>query len=73
MEIDFLISKKNITNRHNISPIEVKSARQYSTASLDKFQCKYAHYTGKAFIVHPRDLQDEGNIVRIPVYMVPLL
>ena len=37
MEIDFLISKPSITRRKNISSIEVKSSRQYSTASLDKF------------------------------------
>ena len=73
MEIDFLISKPTISRRKNISPIEVKSARQYSTDSLDKFQNKYSQYTGKAFIVHPKDLQDEGKIVRVPIYMVPLL
>ena len=29
MEIDFLIAKSKISNRHNISPIEVKSGKQY--------------------------------------------
>ena len=29
MEIDFLIAKNKITNRHNISPIEVKSGKNY--------------------------------------------
>ena len=37
MEIDFLISKKNPTNRHNISPIEVKSGKRYTYSSLGKF------------------------------------
>ena len=73
MEIDFLISKSTLSRRKNISPIEVKSTKQYSTVSLDRFQNKYSQYTGKAFIVHPKDLQDEGKLARIPIYMVPLL
>ena len=73
MEIDFLISKSVVGRRKNISPVEVKSARQYSTVSLDKFQRKYSQYVGRSFIIHPKDLQAEGNITRIPVYMTPLL
>ena len=42
MEIDFLLAKSRITARHNIYPVEVKSARDYTTASLDKFRKKYA-------------------------------
>lgn len=34
MEIDFLIANRNITNRHNISPIEVKSGERYTFSSL---------------------------------------
>ena len=37
MEIDFLISKKNPTNKHNVSPIEVKSGKRYTYSSLNKF------------------------------------
>lgn len=73
MEIDFLISRPSLKRRKNISPIEVKSARQYSTTSLDKFQQKYSQYTDKAYIIHPKDLQDNGDIVKIPPYMTPLL
>ena len=58
---------------HNIIPIEVKSARQYALVSLERFQAKYAQMTGTAYVVHPRNLQNEGKIVRIPPYMVPLL
>ena len=36
MEIDFLIQKPDLTNRHNISPIEVKSTTKYTTSSLEK-------------------------------------
>ncbi len=73
MEIDFLISKGTIGRRKNISPIEVKSAKQYSTVSLDKFQGKYTQYVGRAFIIHPKDLQVETNVTRVPIYMTPLL
>lgn len=73
MEIDFLISKGTIGRWKNISPIEVKSAKQYSTVSLDKFQGKYTQYVGRAFIIHPKDLQVETNVTRVPIYMTPLL
>ena len=33
MEIDFLIVKSKINSRHNISPIEVKSGRNYTLTS----------------------------------------
>lgn len=44
MEIDFLIAKSNITSKHNITPIEVKSGKNYTYSSLNKFQNKYKEY-----------------------------
>jgi len=44
MEIDFLVRKSKITNRHNISPIEVKSGDRYSLTSLEKCIRKYGPY-----------------------------
>lgn len=41
MKIDFLIAKSKISNRHNISPIEVKSSKNYTISSLQKFKAKY--------------------------------
>ena len=41
MEIDFLIAKSKITNKHNISPIEVKSGERYTLSSIRKFMKKY--------------------------------
>jgi len=55
MEIDFLIRKKVVTSRHNISPIEVKSSPQYSLSSLEKFGKKFANYLGKSFVLHTKD------------------
>lgn len=44
MEIDFLIAKSKITSKHNITPIEVKSGKNYTYSSLNKFQNKYKDY-----------------------------
>ena len=73
MEIDFLISKKTITSRHNISPIEVKSSTGFTTISLEKCLKKYGSHLAQAYIVHTGDLEKDGNYLYIPLYMVPCL
>ncbi len=73
MEIDFLIAKQRITSRHNISPIEVKSGRNYTLTSLNKFMNKYKEYLDMAYIIHTSDLKVENKIIYLPVYMTGLL
>lgn len=73
MEIDFLIRKATISNRHNISPIEVKSGKNYTTSSLDKFRKKYNQQLSISYIIHTGDLKEEGDRMYIPLYMTPLL
>ena len=73
MEIDFLVSKKAITSRHNISPIEVKSSTGFTTVSLEKCLKKYASHMAQAYIVHTGDLNKAGDYLYIPLYMVPCL
>ena len=73
MEIDFLIAKKSITNRHNISPIEVKSGKNYTFNSLNKFITKYKNQLDTPYIIHTSDLKIENNIVYLPIYMLILL
>ena len=73
MEIDFLITKKSITSRHNISPIEVKSSTGFTTTSLEKCLKKYASHLAQAYIVHTGDLKKDGDYLYIPLYMVPCL
>lgn len=73
MEIDFLIAKSKISNRHNISPIEVKSSKNYTLTSLRKFQKKYAEETNIPYVLHPNDLKEEDGILFLPLYMTPLL
>lgn len=73
MEIDFLIAKSKITNRHNISPIEVKSSKNYTLSSLRKFIKKYKEQMYHPYVVHGDDLREEDGIVFLPLYMTPLL
>ena len=73
MEIDFLIQKSKITNRHNISPIEVKSGKNYTTISLKKFIKKYASFLDMPYIIHTNDFEIKDGITYLPVYMTQLL
>ena len=73
MEIDFLIAKNKITSKHNISPIEVKSGKNYTFSSLNKFKNKYKEYVSTAYVLHIEDLRVEDEIVFLPVYMTCLL
>lgn len=73
MEIDFLIQKRKITSKHNISPIEVKSATRYSCVSLDRFRAIYANMLNTSYVVHTGDLESNGDLLYLPIYMVPLL
>ena len=73
MEIDFLISKLKTTSKHNISPIEVKSGKNYTLSSINKFRKKYHEQLHTAFVLHINDLENKDNILYLPVYMTPLI
>ncbi len=73
MEIDFLISKSKTTNRHNISPLEVKLGKNYTLSSINKFREKYAEQLHTAFVLHTDDLSEKDGIIYLPVYMTPLI
>lgn len=73
MEIDFLIAKSKVNNRHNISPVEVKSGKNYSLTSLRKFRNKYAEQTYICYVLHTSDVKEEEGIVYLPLYMASLL
>ena len=73
MEIDFLIAKSKISSRHNISPIEVKSGKNYTLTSLRKFIERYAEQAGTAYVLHTGDLKEGDGITYLPLYMTPLL
>ena len=73
MEIDFLIAKSKISSRHNISPIEVKSGKNYTLSSLRKFIKKYKEQLYIPYIIHTMDFKEEDGIIYLPIYMTSLL
>ncbi len=73
MEFDFLIRKKVVTSKHNVSPSEVKSSPQYSLSSLEKFGKIFSNYLGKSFVLHTKDLEIKDGIIYLPLYMAGLL
>ncbi len=72
-EIDFLISKSKISNRHNISPIEVKSGKNYTLKSLQKFKTKFAEQTHIPYLLHTGDLKEEDGTLFLPLYLTMFL
>ena len=73
MKIDFLIAKSKISNKHNISPLEVKSSKRYTLTSLKKFMAKYNEQLHIPYVLHTSDLKEENGILYLPVYMTCLL
>ena len=73
MEIDFLIAKSKITNRHNVSPIEVKSGKNYTLTSIRRFMEKYSEQLHTPIVLHTADLKEEDGILYLPVYMTALI
>lgn len=73
MEIDFLVSKPVITNRHNISPIEVKSSNSYTITSLNKLRTKFAPMLAESYVLHPADVEVKDGVVYLPLFMASLL
>lgn len=71
MEIDFLIIDQSKPTK--ISPVEVKSGKNYTTSSLDKFSIKFQDKLGKKYIIHTKDLLQKDDVIYLPVYMTILL
>lgn len=73
MEIDFLLAKSRTDRNGNISPIEVKSGKRYSTISLNKFRMKYKRFLDVPYVLHPKDVKVDSGVTYLPLYMAPLL
>ena len=69
MEIDFLVEKPQLTNAHNICPVEVKSGKNYTTVSLNKFCKKFERQLFTPYIIHGMDMKIDNGIVYLPIYM----
>ncbi len=73
MEIDFLLQKEKVTNRHNIRPLEVKSGKNYSLTSITKCIKKFEKYIVLPTVLHAADYKVSDGITYLPLYMTPLL
>lgn len=71
IEIDFLLSNESRTN-YRITPVEVKSSKNYSTVSIGKFVEIFKRKIDRPLIVHPKNLSVVDGILRIPAYMFAL-
>lgn len=71
MEIDFLITRPyaNAAGKPRVSPIEVKSPRQYGTTSLDRFKERFGKRVGTQYVLHPKQMRFEDDRVYLPLYM----
>lgn len=67
-EIDFIITEK-----HKISPIEVKSSGYKSHRSLDEFCSKYSDRIINRYVIYTKDYKRENGVEYIPVYMTMFL
>lgn len=62
-EIDFIISEG-----YKTIPIEVKSGKIESLASLDEFKKKYSKYIKLSYVVYQKQLKTKDNNLYIPFY-----
>ena len=72
IETDFLISS-NGKLRFKVFPVEVKSGKNYTVKSLERFCEKFKERIGGAYIIHPRNLAEKNGILCIPPYMAMCL
>lgn len=68
-EVDFIIPHID-----RVVPIEVKFGNISTRhASLDRFIEKYSKWTEQAYVIHTKDLRQDGSILYIPIYMTMFL
>lgn len=67
-EIDFLLVRGR-----RICPIEVKSSSYRTHKSLDKFFEKYDVRVNERYVLYTKDLQRDGEVVYLPLYMAMCL
>lgn len=72
IEIDFIISNES-KMKFKISPIEVKSSKNYTTSSLSAFTEIFKKRIDKQIIVHPKNYSEENGVIKIPPYMMFLV
>ena len=70
MEIDFLIAKSKLARKNNIHAIEVKSGKNTTHRSLDKFSDKYLDWLDTPYLLWDRDLLIKDGILHLPLLPV---
>ena len=73
MEVDFLLAKSKLAKKNNIRPVEVKSGKNTTHRSLDKFRSKYADWLDSPCLLWDKDLKVKDGITYLPLYMAPLI
>ncbi len=68
IEVDFLLSAGGKTS-FRVDPVEMKSAKNYTTTSYDKFKERFGKKVGQSVIVHPKAFSADESGVRVPTYM----
>lgn len=53
-----------------VVPVEVKSAKNYSTISYDAFRRRFGSRVGESVIVHPKAFSQDERGMRVPTYML---
>ena len=69
IEVDFLLSSGEGA-RYKVRPIEVKSAKNYTNVSYNRFREKFGKKVGGGLVVHPKQLACDASGCRIPSYML---
>ncbi|MBQ9609376.1 MAG: ATP-binding protein [Lachnospiraceae bacterium] len=72
IEIDFLLSNESKMN-FRIFPVEVKSSKNYKTESLIKFGKLYHKRIESKYVVHPKNMVIDGDVIKIPPYMFAVI
>lgn len=67
-EVDFLLVRGK-----RLCPVEVKSSGYRAHKSLDYFFDKYHVKANERYVLYPKDVSREGNIVFLPLYMAMCL
>ena len=69
IEIDFLLSNESKTNL-KVTPIEVKSSKNYTTSSYDAFKVRFGKRIDRSVIVHPKAFSENDSGIKVPTYML---
>lgn len=72
IEIDFLLSNESKMN-FKVFPVEVKSSKNYSATSLDRFKELYEKRIDMSYIIHPKNLVVDHQIIKMPPYMFSMV